>query len=109
MKGQNYPRHGSRVDSEGRGSGNPQSPIRWGGGIVEGSNGEKGLQHGVGSPWGKRWRWREKEKAGVVSPSGGWKGPSIPKTLLMVPLLLKNSERLKSCVQKKKNCIFVYK
>lgn len=79
-----------------------QSPIRWGGGIVEGSNGKRGLQHGVGSPWRKRWRWREKEKAGVVSPSGGWKGPSIPKTLLMVPLLLKNSERLKSCVQKKK-------
>ena len=64
--------------------------------------GKRGLQHGVGGPWRKRWRWREKEKAGVISPSGGWKGPSIPKTLLMVPLLLKNSERLKSCVQKKK-------
>lgn len=36
----------------------------------------------------------EKRRKQVISPSGDWKGPSINKTLLMVPLLLNNSERL---------------
>ena len=78
MKGQNYSQHGSRVDSEGRGcSGNPQSPIRWDGGIVEGNNGERGAGNMVLEVPGERGGGGEKRRKQVrYPPVGAGKDPA---------------------------------